>query len=76
MRNLLASLTLLALAAGPADACMNDMDTDLSESEFRKRYESDDPEPAGELPLPSLAATSGLVLLLCGAGIVRKRTRA
>ena len=74
MRNLLGSLILIAIAAGPASACINDTDTDESESEFQKRYKTEVAEPAARMP--GLAATSGALLLIGGAVIVRKRIRA
>ena len=73
MRKLLGSPILLAVAAGPASACINDADTDESEREFQKRYET---EPTETEPFaPPYAAAAGVLLLLAGAGIVRKRIR-
>ena len=74
MRKLLGSLILLAVAAGPASACINDADTDVSEREFQKRYDTEVVEP--ESRVLGLASAAGFLLLLGGAGIVRKRTRA
>lgn len=75
MRRLFVPLFLLACAAAPASACINDGDTDVSEREFNKRYDAEDAAADEGTPYTVLMASTGVLLLLAGGGIVRRRVR-
>jgi hypothetical protein len=72
MRRLLASGFALAALAGPASACLNDVELPNHEREFRSQYNGH-PAPPPEPPAPPSDYTpifsGGVALLLGGAGL-------
>lgn len=75
MKRFIAACFLLAAAAAPASACLNDKEIDTSEREFRSRYGEEDAarEPI-ELGFAPLGAVG--VVLVAGAYYVAGRRRA
>ncbi len=65
MSRLLAVLAL-SVAAGPAAACINDMELSAHEREFRSSYRGAEPPPASS-PEPAAQPSDGLV---AGTGVV------
>ena len=66
MRRVLAGLTA-ALAAGPAAACINDVELPTHEREFRSQYNRPTPPPAP--PVAESAAPSDPAAYSPGAGV-------
>ena len=77
MRPLLAT-AMLAVAAAPAVACINDSELPTHEREFRSSYQADrkpgEPKQAMPAYLPAVAAIAG-GLLLVGAAVVTLRRK-
>lgn len=74
MVRLVAACLLLAFAAAPARACLNDREIDGAEREFRSRYGEEPSREPIELGFAPLGAV-GLVLV-AGAFYVAGRRRA
>ena len=80
MRGLIAGLAVAA-AAGPATACLNDVELPSHEREFRAQYRGDaPPPPPSSSPVGTFLHTalysSGAVLLVGAVGLAVTRRRA
>jgi len=79
MRGLIAGL-IVAAAAGPAAACLNDVELPSHEREFRSQYRGDAPAPPSPSPGQAVVHTalysSGAVLLVGAVGLAVTRRRA
>ena len=71
-----ALILIVALIAGPADACLNDSGSSTAETQFRSRYSADGVTPSetvGPLLQAAIIGTVGVAAVGIGAAMVATR---